>query len=107
MAAIDLTLEVPDEITCSATPGNAQEVTFPKNARKFRVRFQSVDGSFYPTGTDAAAIHADAIPISAGQWYEYPVPGAGARSRNLLSATRKGFFASDTASAKFDIVALP
>jgi hypothetical protein len=109
MAAVDLTLGVPDVITCSVTPNNAQEVTYPQNARIVRVRFRAADGKYYPTGTDAAAINADAVTIPATQWFEIPVPGTsvGGRGRNLQSSTRKGFFASATPSAVFEIVALP
>lgn len=109
MAAVDLVLGVPDVVTCNATPGLAQEVTYPLNARRVHVRFRAADGLYYPTGTDAAALNADACTIPATQWFEIDVPNCfpGSRVRNNDSTTRKGFYASGTASAVFEIMALP
>ena len=105
MALVALSLGVPDVITCSATPSAAQEVTYPLNARRVFVRFRAADGQYFPTGTDAAAINADAVTVPVGQWFEIGVPGCTptGRQRNLEAATRKGYFASATASAVFEI----
>lgn len=107
MATVALALGVPDVITLSATPSVAQEVTYPLGASVVRVYFRAAAGKYYPTGTEGAAIHADAVTIPAGQWFEIPVPGVplAGNARNLDSATRRSYFASATASAVFEIVA--
>ena len=105
MATVALSLGVPDVITLGLADV-AQEVTYPLGASVVRVYFRAAAGKYYPTGTDGAAIHADAITIPSGQWFEIPVPGVpiGGQARNLDTATREGFFASATASAVFEIV---
>ena len=105
MAAVDLALGVPEVITLGLS-NVAQEVTFPENARRYYIYFRGgVDGLMYPTGTDGAAINADASTIGGGAWFENNVPGCilGGRSRNLDAATRKAFFASATAAAVLEI----
>lgn len=106
MATVALALGVPDVITCDAVTSVAQEVTYPLGASVVRVYFRAAAGKYYPTGTDGAAIHADAITIPSGQWFEIPVPGVplNGNARNLDSTTRRGYFASGTTLAVFEIV---
>ena len=108
MASVALTLDVPEVITCHATPSVAQEVTYPLGASVVRVYFRSVAGKYYPTGTHDAAINSEAVTIPAGQWFEIQVPGTavGSRARNLSAATRRGYFASATTVAVFEIMVL-
>ncbi len=86
-------------VTLSATPNNATEVTFPEFANQFTVRFVGATGKIADTGTDGAAIGAVFLTVSADTTIEIDLTNrAGIETRQVR------YFASGTANTVVQIV---
>lgn len=75
-----ITLSAPPdvtELTMDATAGNVEAVTLHKNTRSLIVYFRGSDGEYTWSGTDGAAIGADAMTVPAETPYRIEVAGRG------------------------------
>lgn len=98
--AVSLTvLDQIANVTLSATPNNATEVTFPTFANQFTVRFVGAAGKIADTGTDGAPIGAVFLTVSADATVDVELEN---RPGNVTRQVR--YFASATANTVVQIV---
>lgn len=104
MAAIELSLDVPDTAALST---NAQRFDFPVNARKFRLRNNdaSIAIRYAFAGTDGQALPGDYETLIAGALIVLPVPGSSGKSRNTVAGERTIFVASASGAPSCTITA--
>lgn len=105
MAAVTLSLSVPDARALST---NAQEYAVPANCRRLLLqnRDASIKLRWAYAGTDGAPLSAYS-ELGPGAQIDIPAFGAGDRSRNLDSATRRIYLSAASGTPTGEILALP
>ncbi|MCP4741000.1 MAG: hypothetical protein GY900_08130 [Actinomycetia bacterium] len=88
-----------ERVTMEATPGNAREIIIPQRYARITLYFTSSSdaaeaGKYASSGTDAAAIGNDVLPIASGVYYPVAQSG-GAR---VDGSTWSVFVSGSTAS---------
>lgn len=93
MAASDLTALTPDNackrVALEATATNAREIQLPNWARRVTLAFKQTDGTTDDSGalafsgTDAAAIGNDVLPIASGAAYSFALTEGKQRPSSL------------------------